>query len=195
MTALLFSPLLYGQPPTPGSAEATASGGTAASAAIMPGYWILNQESVQRELRLTSAQRLKFETIAREYQERFQRDLAKIRDLPREEQNKRLQELQRSMAKVRRHARADIEKELRPEQVEQLREIDFLVRAGMAIYDPQAAEQLGISHEQKGKLQNLQKKLQEQMLKLQKENVEQALKLLTRDQVEQLRQQVDAQPF
>ncbi len=195
MTALLFAPLLYGQPPTPDSGGSAASGGTVAGAAIMPGYWILNQESVQRALRLTSAQRLKFESIAKEYHDRFQRDLAKIRDLPREEQAKRLQELQRSMTKVRHHARAEIEKELRPEQVEQLREIDFLVRAGMAIYDLHAAEQLGISHEQNEKLQKLQKKLQEQMLKLQKENVEQALQLLTPDQVEKLRQQVDAQPF
>jgi hypothetical protein len=195
MTVLLFAPFLHAQSPTPGGDGAATSGGTAPGAAIMPGYWILNQESVQRELRLTPAQRLKFEGIAREYQERFQRDLAKIRDLPREEQSKRLKELQRSMNRVRQHARSDIEKELRPEQVEQLRNIDFLVRAGMAIYDPQAAEQLRISHEQRGKLQNLQKKLQEQMLKLQKENIEQALKLLTPDQVEKLRQQVEAQPF
>ena len=161
----------------------------------MPGYWILNQESVQRDLRLTPGQRLKLDSIAKQYQDRLQRDLAQIRDLPREEQPKRLQELQQSLVKVRQRARADIEKELRPEQVEQLREVDFLVRAGMAINNPQVVEQVGISREQKEKLQNLQKKLQDQILKLQEENVEQALKLLTPEQTEKLKQQVDAQPF
>jgi Spy/CpxP family protein refolding chaperone len=106
---------------------------------------LLSQKSVQQELKLTDDQIKKAEELLQK-----QRSGAGLRDVPRDQIREKMQEL----AKANQAALAEI---LKPEQTKRLREIALQRQGPMAIANPQVAEALKLTEDQKEKIRAIQR--------------------------------------
>lgn len=168
-------------------------GPSAPNRLVVPGYWALGQENIQKEVGLTDDQKQKLTDISDRYQATLQRGLEQLRELPQQEQQSRMAELRERAKELAQVARTKVESVLTPQQVAALQKIDFRMRAPALLTNPRSHEQLGLSEEQRQRLRKIFDEAQEKLQKLQRETADQALGLLSPDQVDKLRQQLDAQ--
>ncbi len=131
-------------------------------------------------------------SVAKDFQAKAQQEMLQIRQLPRDEQQAKGYE---KMAALQKQAQADVEKELEPKQVAQIKLLHFRLRAGEILSDPRASERIGVSEDQRRKIDSVRKELEAKVLKLQQGAIEDALKLLTPEQLDKVKQQVNEQPF
>jgi len=154
----------------------------------LPGFWMLAQENVQKELELSAEQKEKLLAIAKKSQEQSRQDWAEVAKLPREEQAQAMNELREKTAKRSAEVRKEVEAVLLPKQLERLKEIRFRLQAPAMLQNPRTLEQLGLTDQQKQDLRQLREELQKKMQELQKENTEKALKVLSPEQIEKLKE-------
>ena len=113
---------------------------------------LLNQKSVQKELKLTDEQVKKADDAFKKQMKGRQ----EARDLEAEERTKRIEELHKESEKLA----ADI---LKPEQATRFRQI-FLQQLGVqAFHRPEVAKELQITEEQKQQVEDLQKEARKQL--------------------------------
>ena len=100
-------------------------------------------------------------------------------------------ELRKEAAQIIQSARKKAAAVLTPRQAEAVRKIDFQLRVASYLANPAAFEQLGLTESQHRQLQHVFEESQERVQQLQRETGSQALDVLTPEQAEQLRQQVE----
>jgi hypothetical protein len=107
--------------------------------------FLLNQKSVQDELKLSDEQVKK----AKELSDKQRASFGGLRDLGQEERLKKIQE----QAKANDKAVADL---LKPEQLKRVKQISFQQQGARALSNPEVATALSLSDEQKTKIQSIQ---------------------------------------
>jgi len=182
--------------------QAGVAGGVAAyspSYLMVPGYWILSREEVQKEIGLSDEQKEKLEAIGKKYYEQMRQDYQrqpaiKWQELSEVERKKKTEEMRKraSEAAKKRQETLDsfkeqVEKVLSAEQLSALKEIEFRQRASSMLRNPQVLEAIGASKKQKTRLENNQQQLNTKMRELQRKAGERALGVLTDEQLEKLR--------
>jgi Spy/CpxP family protein refolding chaperone len=175
----------------------------------LPGYYLLQTESVQKEIDLTPQQKEKLQEIAKKYYDQvseqakeYQKtDWAKVQQMKPDDQKKFYDELRGRQAKQSEvtkkwteEAKKQVEQVLQPKQIEQLKDIAFRQRAASMLYMPQVLDQLGLSDEQKAtigkireKLQARMAKAQQRMMQMQSDSNRKAIGVLTPQQLEKLK--------
>jgi hypothetical protein len=193
------NPPLRAQPGKP-AAGMPAAGMPTDKYLLIPGYWALNMDAVQEELRLTGEQRQQLKAISAKhqaamqaFQAQTQKGLAQLPELSPEQQQKRMGEVQRQADQLARSARKQAEAALDPQQLRTLKKISFRLWAGSTLTNPAAQEQLGLSPQQRQRLAAVFDKATQKMEQLQRETAEQALDILSGEQELRLHEQMDGQ--
>jgi hypothetical protein len=113
---------------------------------------LVQMEPVQKELKLDQEQVTKVKDAVQKVQAKHQDDFAKLRDLPREEQQPKRQELTRTVNEETLKAISDI---LKPDQVKRLKQLE-LQQAGMVAFSrPDVQKALNLTDEQKQKVRSI----------------------------------------
>jgi hypothetical protein len=114
--------------------------------------FLLGQKSVQEELKLSEDQVGKITQLA----DKQQKARGELQDLSREERQKKMQEQNQAAEK-------EVAEILKPEQLKRLKQITLQQRGVQAVAQPEVAEALGLSSEQKEKLKTIQADAQKEM--------------------------------
>jgi Spy/CpxP family protein refolding chaperone len=117
--------------------------------------FLLTQESVQKELKLSDDQLKKVKDLG----EKMREARGKLRDLDREEARKKMQELTKENEK----ALADI---LSKDQGKRLKEISLQLQGGRAFANAAVAKELNITDEQKKQIQDINTKSREEIMNI-----------------------------
>jgi len=153
----------------------------------LPGFWMLGQGNVQKELSLTDEQKDKLLALAKKYQDESRQEWVEVSNLPREKRQERLAELRKKADKRTAEVRKEVEAVLQPRQVERLKELRFRLLAGALLQNPATLKRLEVTPEQEEKLRQLREELQQKIQELQQQNTEKALSVLTPEQREKLK--------
>jgi Spy/CpxP family protein refolding chaperone len=158
----------------------------------LPGYPLLQTESVQQELGLTPEQKQKLKKIAKENADALKEaaglDRTKLRDMKPEDWAKAPREMADRRAKRAEQTKKQIEEVLTPKQIEQLKGIEFRQRAGSLLYMPGVLQQIGLTDEQKQQVQKVREETQSKIAELQQEGQKKVLGVLTPDQTKKLKE-------
>jgi Spy/CpxP family protein refolding chaperone len=134
---------------------------------------LLYSEAVQKELQITEEQLAKLKELAESAQARMRERMAAMRqkaaelqDLSPEERKARQKEMRDAMTKYTDEIRAKVEQVLDAAQVRRLDQIHLQMAGPAALVQEKIAQELQITDEQKQKLKDLRKGLQEKMHQL-----------------------------
>ena len=155
----------------------------------VPGFSALSQELVRKELDLVPEQTEEIKKLAKDFQTKLKDVYAPLqnRELPAEERLKIYQEVQQRITELNKEADQQVRKILLPQQVKVLETAELRNRiAGMLQYGV-ALERAGLSDEQRKQMAKNRAELAEKMYQLQKEAFEDALKILTPEQIDKLK--------
>jgi len=155
------------------------------------GYYMLQMEQVQKEVELVPEQVEKLKALAKQYQDEMRRQWEGFGSLPLEQRTAKAQEIQANAAKRAEFYQKQIEEILLPHQLEAIKEINLRTRSQGLLASPFVMDQLGVSAEQKEKLNQFRQDMQEKMWQLQKENFKKAFDLLTPEQREKLQKMTE----
>lgn len=165
----------------------------------VPGYWMLAQDHVQKEIGLTDEQKVKLKEISDKYREQVRQgytrqkavDWQKLSDEERkqkvEEMRARSTKLQAKRQKMIDTLKKQVEKVLTEKQIAALKQIGFEQRAGYMLRNSRVLEALDVSEKQKSRLEKNAEQFRAKMRELQKKSAEKALGVLTEEQLEKLR--------
>ena len=185
--------------PTAGLAQEAAKpkalppAGMPAPAFGLPGYSLLGMESTQQELQLTNEQKQKLKALADKYQAEARQQWGQLRDLSRDEQQKKMAEWREKISGQHADIRRQVESLLQPVQLARLKEIQWRIRGPATLSNPRTLERLSLSEEQKRELRRLREEWQQKTQQLQQETFRQSLQVLTPEQQARLKEQVNTQ--
>jgi len=204
LTAALLAALVLAWcvPAVAAEGQAGARGGEAAYSPqhlMVPGYWILGQEDVQKEIGLTDEQKEKLQAIGKNYYEQmrqgYQRYSAvKWQELSDEQRKQKIEEMRKKAAEAQKKRQKtmeaftkQVEGVLTKEQLAAVKEIEFQRRAGYMLRNPRVLEAIGANEKQQARLEKNRKRLSDKMRELQRKAADKALDVLTPEQMEKLR--------
>jgi len=113
---------------------------------------LLNNKSVQEELKLTSDQIEKISKHAQEVGARRREEFQKLQDLPEGERREKAQALMRTAREENRKLTQEI---FTPEQRRRFEQIEVQVRGTEALNDPEIQEKLKLTGDQKEKIRGI----------------------------------------
>ncbi len=154
-----------------------------------PGYWMLSQERVRKEIEIVPEQEEKIRQIAKDYQEQVQKLYAPLREkkLDPQERMKAYQGLREKYQKLQEEAKAQIDKVLLPHQLQALDMIQLRTRAAGLLHSSSMLDRLGLTEEQKEKIRKNRTELREKIHNLNEEAFKEVLEILTPEQIEKLK--------
>jgi hypothetical protein len=121
---------------------------------------LLQNESVQKELNLTSDQVSKVKDVAKEIGDKHQEEFAALRDLSREERQEKGRALRKTIHEEAKKSLAGV---LKPEQEKRLHQIELQQMHARAFSDPDVQAALKLSDDQKDKLKTINDDAQKEM--------------------------------
>ncbi len=159
----------------------------------LPGFWQLRMKNVQEELEIVPEQIEELKALGKDYYEQMraqQADWSNFAKMTQEQRQAKYNQL-----KEKREAQADeirkkIEKVLLPHQLKALQDINLRAVGASMLAQPRIAKSLSLSDDQKGKLQQLRQELMEEYQQLRKKSFEKTLQVLTPEQREKLKEQI-----
>jgi Spy/CpxP family protein refolding chaperone len=120
---------------------------------------LMANEQVQKELNLTDDQKTKLTQLGEKLRESFRSQMAGMENLSREERQAKFRE---NMEKMQKEAEAkvpeimgQVAQILKPEQLIRAKQIQLQLEGAEALQRPEVAEAIGLSDEQKKKLESL----------------------------------------
>ncbi len=164
----------------------------------LPGFYMLRMESVQKELELTPEQIEKLKELGKKYYEDVRADQEVWKNwqqMSQEERSAKAAEQREKYVKRTEDLRQRVEKVLLAHQVKALKEINLRAAGPFALTNPRTLENLGVSDEQKQKLQDIRQKMFEELQEVQKKAFQEALEVLSPEQREKLKEQVQKQGY
>jgi vacuolar-type H+-ATPase subunit H len=159
---------------------------------MIPGMVALSMESVQREIGLTPDQRQKLKAASDGFSASINQLNKSMEGLSQEEQESRGKEASERAAQFARSAQRKAEAILSPEQLKVVQRVGFELSAAGALADPNLQEKLGLSPEQRRRLNSVYERAGEKMQQLQRDTASQVIQLLDEDQAAALKRQVDS---
>jgi len=156
LLALAWTASTIGQPPPGTGRGGPGRGGD-------PILRLLGLPEVQKELELMDDQTTKLKAVDEEYRQRAQKEFAGLRDLPEDQRRAKFTELADKRKAWNEEALKKVQEILLPHQFDRLHEISVQVRGTSALADPKVQEQLGLSEQQKAKLQQVRENIEGQM--------------------------------
>jgi len=120
------------------------------------GVELLQNVSVQKELKLTDEQIKKSKEAANQVRQKYQEAFSKIRELTQEEQN----ELRKKVSQETLQALKEV---LKPGQVKRLKQIELQQRGLLAFQEPEVDKALKLTEEQKAQIKTLSEDLAREM--------------------------------
>jgi Spy/CpxP family protein refolding chaperone len=120
--------------------------------------FLLSQKSVQDELKLSEEQTKKLTTL-QEKQREGRASFKGFKDLSDEEKKAKIQEFAKQAQERAKEADKAIAEILKPEQLKRFKQISLQQRGAGAISDPEVAEALKLTDEQKGKVKDINESL------------------------------------
>jgi hypothetical protein len=151
-------------------------------------------EGVQREILLTPEQKQKLKAVADGYATQVQQLDKWIRGFSPEEQKLRAKDFAEEVAVFAHNAQHKAELILTPRQLQIVEKIAFQLSAGAALTDPALQDKVGLSPEQRRRLNALYEQAGEKMQQLQRETAAQAVQMLDEDQTAELKKQINPPP-
>jgi len=127
---------------------------------------LLRLEQVRKELELVDDQVAKLNQLAEKLRSEMRERFSGLRDLSPEERRAKMQELGQELRKRNEELEAEVKKILLPHQLTRLEEIRLQLMGLRALDDPKVAEALGITEEQKAKMQQIREQAREKMRSL-----------------------------
>jgi hypothetical protein len=138
--------------------------GLLAAGAGIGGYdMLLQNESVQKELKIESDQIIKVKEIIRGVRRKYSAELEKLRDLNAEEKRAKVAVIFRTVSRETLERLTDA---LKPDQIKRLKQIHLQQQGLRAFSEPQVDRALGLSREQKAKIEKLEEAFAEELEKL-----------------------------
>lgn len=155
----------------------------------VPGFGSLAQELVRKELELVPEQAEDIKKVAKEFQGKMREVYAPLqnRELSNEERQKLYQEMQQRLVELNKEADQQVRKILLPHQIKTLETAELRMRIGGMLQYGQVLERAGLTEEQRKDLLKNRVELAQKMYDLQKEAFEDALKILTPEQIDKLK--------
>jgi hypothetical protein len=151
-------------------------------------------EGVQREIGLTPGQRQQLKAVSDGYVASMQRLGKSFSEFSPEEQQKRAKDINDQVAQLARNAQRKAEAILAPQQLHIVERIAFQLSAAGALSDPGLQEKLGLSMEQRQRLNAVYEQAGEKLQQLQRDTAIRVMQLLNEQQAAELKKQIDAQP-
>jgi len=128
---------------------------------------LLARPEVQKELELVDEQKEKLKKLGEELRENIRKDFAAVGELKDEEaRRKKWQEIRQKYEEQAKEMRKKVETILLPHQVDRLKEIQIQAQGARALGSAEVAKALGITDEQKGKLEKIREEIRGQIGKL-----------------------------
>lgn len=155
-------------------------------------YWNIFRPEIQKELELLPEQIEKLQQLAKRFWDQ-QQELYKGMDWAKmtpEERTAKWKELSDRMKQVQEEIRKEVEKILLPAQIDAIRDIQFRQYATGYLWAPQVAEKIGLTEEQKNQIHKLRQEYQEKQMQLMRELVEKQLDVLTPEQKQKLKEEI-----
>ena len=181
--------------PGPGTADSAAGPSAASSSKFLtiPGLVPLSMEGVQRDIGLTPEQRQQLKAVSDGYVASMQQLGKSFSEFSPEEQQKRAKDINDQVAQLARNAQRKAEAILTPQQLRMVEKIAFQLSAAGALSDPGLQEKLGLSPQQRQRLNAVYEQAGEKMQQLQRDTATQVMQLLDEEQSAELKKQIDAQ--
>jgi hypothetical protein len=178
-------------PPNRPAPESTGSAPTAAVASskflAIPGLAPLGMETVQREIGVAPDQKRQLKAISDGLAASFQRMNSSFRGMSQEEQQNRSKEYSDQASQLARNAQQKAEAILTPAQLQAVKKIAFQLSAAGALSDPGLQEKVGLTAEQRKRLDAVYGQSSEKMQLLQRDTATQVIQLLKEEQVAELK--------
>jgi len=128
---------------------------------------LLARPEVQKELELVDEQKEKLKKLGEELRDKIRKDFAAVGELKDEEaRRKKWQEIREKYEEQAKEMRKKVETILLPHQVDRLKEIQIQAQGARALGSSEVAKALGITDEQKGKLEKIREDIRGQIGKL-----------------------------
>lgn len=160
---------------------------------LPPPYWNLSRPEIQKEMELLPEQLEKLKQLSKRYWEQQQELQKGINwgSLTPEERTAKWKEVSERMKQQQQEARHEIEQILIPAQIAALRDIQFRQFAVSYLTGaPQIMEKIGLSEQQKAQLTKLREEFQEKQMQLTRELAEKQMNVLTPEQKEKLKDEI-----
>lgn len=156
---------------------------------------VLRDEAAREELGVTEDQMEKLQEIQRKSGEQMREMFSGMRDLSEDERRERFADLREKMTKQQEEMQSQIDDVLLPQQRDRLKQIALQQRmrfgAQNALGSPEVAKELGITDEQREKLQKVAQEAEEELRKkteeLREEAKQKILSVLTAEQKDKLK--------
>ncbi len=171
---------------------------------------LINNEGVQKELKLDGDQLEKAKAAVQKVQEKHQDEFAKLQDLSREEQGAKRAALQQTVSA---ESFKELDSILKPDQIKRLKQIQLQQSGINAFTDPEVEKGLKLNNAQKEKIKTIAadaaaqrgelrqgggggdfQEMIKKMAAMQKENMERVMSVLDADQKQAWKELV-GQPF
>ena len=160
----------------------------------IPGLAPLSMEGVRREIGLTPEQKQQLMAVSAGYMASVQQLAKSFHEFSREEQQTRAKDVNDQVAQLARSAQRKAEAILTPQQLQTVEKVAFQLSAAGALSDPAMQEKLGLSAEQRQRLNTLYEQAGEKLQQLQRETAAQVIQLLDKEQTAELKKQIDSPP-
>ncbi len=174
---------------SPGAAAAPSGAGKFPA---IPGLFPLSMSGVQREIGLNGDQRQQLKAISDRYAATLQQLGAAFEKLGPQEKQERGKDVNEQAAQAARNAQRKAESVLTPQQLQAVKKIAFELSATFALADPKTQEKIGLSAEQRQRLNEVFEQAGEKMQQLQRETSQRTLQLLDEEQAAALKAHVEA---
>lgn len=168
---------------------------------------LLQNEGVQKELKLDKEQTDKVKEAVQKVQEKYRDDFAKLRDLNQDERRQKGEELGKAVSEDTLKAVSDI---LKPDQLARLKQIDLQQAGARALLRPEVQKALALSKEQQENITTIlddaakqqrdlfqggnRQEAQQKMAALRKETMEKVQKVLN-DTQKKTWKELTGEPF
>lgn len=130
------------------------------------GLGLLRNEQVQGELKLTEEQKTKLQDLADKLRDQARERMGDMRDLSDEQRRERFQQMMEEGQKRMEEARKSVEEILTADQAKRLKQIEWQQLGPAALLQPEVAEAVGLSGEQKEQLATISRDAQEKRMQL-----------------------------
>jgi hypothetical protein len=160
----------------------------------IPGLAPLSMEGVLREIAITPEQKLKLKAVSDGYAAQVQQLEKSFRGFSPEEQKARAKDLGEQIAQFARSAQRKAEAILTPRQLQSVQKIAFQLSAGAALVDPALQEKIGLTAEQRRRLNLVYDQAAEKVQQLQRDTAERVMQLLDDEEAAELKKQLNPPP-
>ena len=124
---------------------------------------LIQNEGVQKELKLSSDQVEKATAAVQKVREKHQDELAGLRDLQGDERREKMVSLNKTISSEQEKSLAGI---LTPDQIKRLKQIEIQAQGAQAFTDPEVEKQLNLTGDQKEKIKTIAADAQAEMREL-----------------------------